>query len=120
MPRFVILRHDMPAGSSRGSHFDLMLEQGEMLRTWALADLPLAGQAVAAEALPDHRLAYLDYQGEVAGSRGSVSRVEAGEYQVVLEAPGSLEIQTIGTSLRGKLTLTRAGTDHWQAAFVPG
>ena len=52
MPRFVVLLHETPAGYSRGTHFDLMLEYGEALRTWALNKLPLAGDPVIAHRLP--------------------------------------------------------------------
>src|SRR4051794_23553598 len=64
MPRFVLLRHETPAGSERPTHFDLMLEHNGVLRTWALSGLPAAGEPLLAEQLPDHRLAYLDYEGE--------------------------------------------------------
>src|SRR5688572_19690852 len=57
MPRFVILRHEMPLDHNRGTHFDLMLEVGGVLRTWSLPELPATGKVVLAEALPDHRLA---------------------------------------------------------------
>ena len=35
MPRYVILQHDTPPGYPRPLHWDLMLEQGRTLRTWA-------------------------------------------------------------------------------------
>jgi hypothetical protein len=53
MPRFVILRHDSP----RGVHYDLMLEDGDVLKTWALPQPPEAGVEMVCDALPDHRLA---------------------------------------------------------------
>ena len=66
MSRFVILEHDYPV-----QHWDLMLEAGDVLRTWRLIAPPDKTQAVAAESLGDHRLAYLDYEGPVSGNRGS-------------------------------------------------
>lgn len=108
MPRFVILRHDLPPGHGRGSHFDLMLEVGGALRTWSLPELPAAGIVVQAEALPDHRLAYLDYEGPISGNRGSVSRVEEGEFEVVEETGGLLRVHLAGKSLRGILELRQA------------
>jgi hypothetical protein len=82
MPRFVVLLHEMPPGYPRPNHYDLMLEQGTALATWALAELPSAGgDSVAAERLPDHRLDYLDYEGEVSGGRGRVVRVDRGNYE---------------------------------------
>jgi hypothetical protein len=105
MPRFVVLRHETPTGYSRPSHYDLMLEQGEMLRTWALENLPTADQPVLAERLPDHRNVYLEYEGAVSGERGSVTRVDHGEYSIVEELPDRLTIEIAGKNLRGMLTI---------------
>ena len=76
MPRFVILRHDAP----QGLHFDLLLEASGVLRTWALPQPPDSGVEMECEALPDHRMAYLDYEGPVSGGRGTVDRWDWGTY----------------------------------------
>ncbi|MGI8982776.1 MAG: DNA polymerase ligase N-terminal domain-containing protein [Pirellulaceae bacterium] len=122
MPRFVILHHELPPGHDRGSHFDLMLEVGGALRTWSLAELPAIGKVIQAEALPDHRLAYLDYEGPVSGNRGSVSRVEEGEYDVIEEAGDWLRIHLAGKNLRGILELRQAENSAaiWLASFQSG
>ncbi|MBC7855013.1 MAG: hypothetical protein IAF94_16400, partial [Pirellulaceae bacterium] len=108
MPRFVILRHELSPGHDRDSHFDLMLEVSGALRTWSLPKLPAAGKVIRAEPLPDHRLAYLDYEGSISGNRGSVSRVEEGEYEVVEETGGLLRVHLAGKNLRGILELRQA------------
>lgn len=102
MPRFVLLYHECPPDYPRASHWDLMLETGDVLRTWALATLPQSwetwrartaerhpncaavtdGEEVAAEALGDHRREYLTFEGEVSGGRGNVVRVAEGEYAI--------------------------------------
>ena len=74
MPRFVILQHETDAGS----HYDLMLEVGGVLKTWSLSEPPEADREVACKSLPDHRLAYLDYEGPISGGRGSVTRLGSG------------------------------------------
>lgn len=107
MPRFVILRHELPPGHDRGTHFDLMLEVGGVLRTWALPELPEVGKAIEAEALPDHRLAYLEYEGPVSGNRGAVSRVEEGEYEKVEETEALLRFRLVGKLIVGMLILRR-------------
>ena len=119
MPRFVILRHEMPPENERGTHFDLMLEVDGELRTWSLPELPAKGKAVPAEALPDHRLAYLEYEGPVSGNRGSVSRVEQGEYEVLAESAELLRIQLAGKLLQGVLQLrqTADAAATWEAAL---
>lgn len=99
MPRYVVLTHDHPF-----LHWDLMLEQDGRLRTWRLLGEPQAGAVVAAESLPDHRIDYLDYEGPVSGGRGSVRRLEAGEYAVVHEAEGELSVRLCAR--RGNLIAT--------------
>jgi hypothetical protein len=81
--RFVLLHHLMPAHAERKSHWDLMLEQGEVLLTLALQALPQslppgATAVIEAQRLPDHRRYYLDFEGEVSGGRGTVRREAAG------------------------------------------
>ena len=68
MPRFVILRHELPDPRRRGVHWDFMLEHAGVLRTWALAEEPAPNKPISAEALADHRLAYLNYEGPVSGT----------------------------------------------------
>ncbi len=114
MPRFVLLRHDCPPDYERPSHWDLMLESDGVLRTWALAKLPRASNdSVDAEKLADHRLAYLDYEGPVSGERGTVSRVDAGTYETLVEANDCWEIRLNGSVLRGRLALRRTANNRW-------
>jgi len=97
---FVILAH-----SGHGPlHYDLMLEEGTSLATWQLpcrpAELP-PGQAVNAPRLPNHRTAYLTYEGPVSRGRGHVRRVDAGACESL-----STEQHRVVVRLRG-----RAGQD---------
>jgi hypothetical protein len=122
MPRFVVLLHETPAGYPRGTHFDLMLEHDAVLRTWAMEQWPQAGESVMAEMLPDHRLAYLDYEGDVAGDRGRVSRVVAGEFDVVTSAEALLVVALCSDALAGTLTLAQmADAPHrWRVSLAAG
>jgi len=114
MPRFVLLRHEMPADSGRATHWDLMLESDGALRTWAL-DEPLAvGAIVSATLLADHRIAYLDYEGPVSGNRGSVTRVDAGSYEPLVDEPNRVVIRIEGSKLIGRAELILIG-DRWEA-----
>ncbi len=106
MPRYVILRHETPPGYVRPTHWDLMLEMGEVLRTWALAEEPQAGSTIEAEALPDHRPAYLDFEGAVS-SRGSVSRFDSGTYTLESESVNRLVVRLDGERFRGTLVMER-------------
>jgi hypothetical protein len=122
MPRFVILLHETPAGYVRATHFDLMLQHAGSLRTWALDAMPAIGKTATAERLPDHRLAYLDFEGPIAGGRGTVRRVAAGEYETAEERAGCLVVQVRGAKLQGTLTLEEvAGSNQrWRVSLAAG
>ena len=110
MPRFVLLEHTGHPDDPAGRHFDLLLEEPEACRTWRLAAIPVAGgQAVAAEPLPPHRLAWLEtIAGEVSGGRGFARRVDAGGYEPV--AAGGIDLA--GAILRGRLRFEAAEIGH--------
>ena len=122
MPRFVVLRHETPPDSSRGTHWDFMLEQDAVLRTWALAEEPRADCPIDAQELAVHRLAYLQYEGPVSGDRGSVVRWDEGEFQLINEAEGLVELTLAGRRLSGRVRLTRQAGDplHWTFRLSEG
>jgi hypothetical protein len=104
MRRFVLLRHDYPF-----LHWDFLLE-GEPTapcRTWRFAAIPVLGETIAAERLPDHRAHYLDYEGPVSGNRGTVWREQAGTYEILNESPERLELELRNASGRWLLDLCR-------------
>jgi hypothetical protein len=103
MPRYVILKHE----TAGGEHFDFMLESGGALKTWSLEEAPVEGREIQAKALPDHRPAYLDYEGPVSGGRGSVARWDRGTYEVELQTDSELIVRLKGEKLTGKATLVQ-------------
>jgi hypothetical protein len=117
MPRYVILRHETASNSPRPAHWDLMLETGEVLATWAMDELPVSGNVVAATRLADHRSDYLAYEGPISGNRGSVSRWDAGQYRVESETVTEWRLDMRGNQLDGILVLHRVAdeTDRWTA-----
>jgi DNA polymerase Ligase (LigD) len=114
MPRFVILEHDHPY-----LHWDLMLESGDVLRTWRLAAQPTTGTSMAATNLFLHRKLYLDYEGPVSGQRGSVSRWDAGSYSVILEGPVEIVFEVRGSRLEGRVFLRHRSGDEWEFQVAP-
>jgi len=119
MPRFVILRHETPPGYERPAHFDLLLEWGDTLRTWALPAFPTPGVELSCEELAPHRREYLDYEGEVSAGRGSVTQVAAGEYDLLEQSSQLMRVQLHGPTLSGVLCLTRCESESafWKATF---
>ena len=118
MPRYVILYHRCPSAYVRASHWDLMLEEGEHLRTWALVAPPETVTAVDGEALANHRTAYLTFEGPLDGDRGSVQRWDAGIFEWLEQAENRLVIKLDGTRLRGVLAIDNiAGSGRCHVAF---
>jgi hypothetical protein len=118
MPRYVILRHEGSATYQPGVHWDLMLELGGALRTWALAEPPSAAGPIPARPLPDHRLAYLNYEGPIAGGRGRVTRWDVGEFDLLSDTPEGLALALVGNRLRGRAVLSLGGEEDGKWTFV--
>ncbi len=118
MPRFAILRHESP----RGLHWDLLLEAGGVLRTWALERSPDATGEIPCQKLADHRLAYLEYEGPVSGARGSVTRWDRGTYRVERESDNELAVELTGERLNGLANLRRSaeGAGRWLVSVTLG
>ncbi|MEM9412672.1 MAG: hypothetical protein AAGA30_16285 [Planctomycetota bacterium] len=76
----MILYHQLPKNLDRKDHWDLMLHDNGVLLTWALSSHPLISEESRGERLPDHRLFYLQFEGEVSGGRGIVSQVAKGKF----------------------------------------
>ncbi|MBN2473468.1 MAG: hypothetical protein JXB62_02580 [Pirellulales bacterium] len=117
MPQFVILRHNSP----RGLHWDLMIESGGVLRTWALSQPPAPGAEIACESLPDHRAAYLDYEGPISGERGSVSRWDHGTCRIVEQGEAAWILELSGQKLRGRAIVGQSpeAPQAWRFSFTP-
>lgn len=108
VPRFAILIHDHPF-----LHWDLLVEREGVLQSWRLLESPerwllAASPAVLnAEAIPDHRLAYLDFEGPVSRERGSVRRWDGGQVERLEESSEVIRLKFSGEWLHGELRLQR-------------
>ncbi len=73
----VLLEHETPDGAR---HFDWLIERPGVadehrLIAFRCAHDPTRDAPIPAERMPDHRALYLDYEGPIAGDRGSVRRL---------------------------------------------
>ena len=115
--RFVVLRHEPGSADQRALHWDLMLEAGGQLRTWALEREPARGATITATQLPDHRLDYLDFEGPVSGGRGEVRRFDQGTYQLVSETTEQLVVRLDGRQLAGEVTIANHDDQRCSVEF---
>lgn len=115
MPRFVILEHDHPH-----RHWDLMLEAGELLRSWRLESPPCSDKSVRAEAIGDHRRIYLDYEGPVSGGRGQVRRWDGGTFLWLQDELDRIEVRVDGKRCRGNVRMVRDDTGDWRLDYTSG
>tara|TARA_Y100001968_G_scaffold8385_1_gene7049 strand:+ start:236 stop:625 length:390 start_codon:yes stop_codon:yes gene_type:complete len=78
--RWVLLRHIGDPEDIRGIHFDLLLEDKEVCRSWRLSNIPvLDGPFVEAISIAPHKLYWLDVQEKVvSGNRGIATKVKEG------------------------------------------
>jgi hypothetical protein len=120
--RFVILEHTWD-----GVHWDLMLEDGESLRTWA-TDGPIEpGNWQPARPLPAHRRVYLDFEGPISGGRGEVRRWDAGEFRARIWTDTHVLAEVAGCQLVGVVELWVVGGSSsgdagwaWRLTFREG
>ena len=106
MPRFALLEHHRD-----GVHWDFLLETepGGPLRTWAIDEEVVPGKDLPARALDDHRAVYLDFEGEVSGGRGTVLRLDRGEYEPLEWTDERVRVRLKGDQLVGEVTLRMTG-----------
>ncbi len=84
-----------------------MLERGETLMTWRISRTSFQ-EPQAAVRIADHRKAYLDFEGEIAGGRGRVKIWDAGTYELEEERPDLIRIAISGRQINTRLVLRRA------------
>ena len=113
VPRFVVQQHDATT-----LHFDLRIEDGGVLRSWAVPKGPSMDPAVRRLAVPveDHSMAAGEFEGVHEGStRGSGAVIiwDEGTVDLVRNEPGHLSFVLHGHKLAGGFALTRTGEGRW-------
>ncbi len=106
--RFVLLEHRW-----NGVHFDLMLETepGGPLRTWAIDAEIVRGHDLPARELTPHRAIYLDYEGQISGGRGTVKRLDRGEFTPLEWTGARVRVDLSGRQLVGEAELCRSSDE---------
>jgi DNA ligase D-like protein (predicted 3'-phosphoesterase) len=113
MPRVVVQLHDATT-----LHFDLRLELGGVLRSWAVPKGPSLDPAVKRLAMQveDHSLEAGEFEGVHEGSRrgtGAVIVWDEGEFELVREQPDHVVVDLHGRKLEGGFALTRTDGRRW-------
>ena len=111
--RFVVQLHDATT-----LHFDLRLQAGDVLRSWAVPKGPSLDPRTRRLAVPvdDHDLDAGDFEGVHEGSRrgsGAVIVWDEGAAEIVTDEPGHMSFILHGSKLRGGFALTRTGERRW-------
>src|ERR1700733_10950527 len=111
--RFVVQLHDATA-----LHFDLRLQVGDVLRSWAVPRGPSLDPAARRLAVPveDHSLDAGEFEGVHEGqARGSGAVIiwDEGPADIRREEPGHLSFALQGRKLTGGFALTRTGPRRW-------
>ena len=114
MPIFVVHEHH----ASR-LHWDLRLEMGGVLKSWAVPKEPSSDPAVKrlAVAVDDHGLSYADFEGEIPEGHygaGKVKIYDNGEYALAERTESKIVIELKGKKLKGAYCLIRLkGGKNW-------
>ena len=111
--RFVVQLHD-----ATRLHYDLRIQVGDVLRSWAVPKGPSLDPAVRRLAVPveDHALSAGDFEGVYEGqSRGSGAVIiwDEGKAEIIRDEPGHLSFTLDGRKLSGRFGLTRTGPRRW-------
>jgi bifunctional non-homologous end joining protein LigD len=107
MPQFVIHEHH-----ARRLHWDLRLESGGVLKSWALPKQPPRSQSVKRLAIQveDHPKNYANFEGEIEGGygKGKVRIWDKGNYSLETKSPKKWVFILQGKILKGKYCLIKA------------
>ena len=113
MARFVVQQHDATT-----LHFDLRLQIGEVLRSWAIPKGPSLDPAVRRLAVPveDHALSAGDFEGrheQATRGSGAVIIWDEGGVEILRDEPDHLSFVLHGEKLGGRFGLTNTGERRW-------
>jgi DNA ligase D-like protein (predicted 3'-phosphoesterase) len=112
---FVVHRHQ-----SRNLHWDLRLEMGGVLKSWAIPKEPPTRPKIKRLAIQveDHELSYADFEGEIAEGYGAgkVEIWDSGTYEMINRKDWKMVFKLNGRKLKGEYVLLKfrkAGEKDW-------
>ena len=108
MPIFVIHEHD-----ATNLHWDLRLEIGGVLKSWAIPKQPPRTQGIKrlAVQVPDHLRSYANFEGEIPRGQygaGKVKIWDKGKLKIEDKTEEKIVFELQGLKLKGRYCLIRA------------
>jgi bifunctional non-homologous end joining protein LigD len=100
-------------------HYDLMLEQEDVLKTWRLNSVNFSQQLVIRESF-DHRKIYLDFEGVLSKNRGKIEIWDKGEYKTKAKTQKEWVVEFKGSKINGKFMLKRLKEREWIMLVLGG
>jgi bifunctional non-homologous end joining protein LigD len=110
--KFVVQQH-IRGGET---HWDLMLEHADFLKTWRLAIAPqqIGSEPTPAEKIVDHDVKFLTYQGSVNNGQGSICIVDEGTIETLDETKETIRLRLLGKILSGEFVLEHIKQNQWR------
>jgi DNA ligase D-like protein (predicted 3'-phosphoesterase) len=104
-------------------HYDLRLEEGGVLKSWAVPKAPVDRPGIKRLAVQteDHPLGYESFEGQIPEPEygaGTVEIWDRGTYRALEKTPKSLVVRISGRRLKGRFALVRmkskdSGEKNW-------
>ena len=104
-------------------HYDLRLEEGGVLRSWAVPKVPLNTEGVKRLAVQteDHPIGYENFEGAIPENQygaGTVEIWDKGTYRPLEATPAKMVVEVSGRRLKGRFALIRikgreGGEKNW-------
>ena len=109
MPKLI---YSIQKHSATHLHYDLRLQKGRVLKSWAIPKEPpvKAGEKRLAVEVEDHPLSYAFWHGAIPKGQYGAGKVELwdkGNYSVIEEDKNKLVIKINGKKLKGEYVLVR-------------
>ncbi|MEK6886837.1 MAG: DNA polymerase ligase N-terminal domain-containing protein [Nanoarchaeota archaeon] len=102
---------------SKNHHYDLRLEYGNSLKSWAIPKIPplKSGIKRLAVQVPNHPLSYARFQGTIESGYGTgkVKIWDKGTFSIISKNNNKLLVNFKGKKLKGRYTLIRFKNKNW-------